>query len=190
MKWTLDRTHSEVSFIARHLMVTKVRGVFRDFDAAIEIDEDDPRRSQVLVTIAAASIDTNTPERDAHLRSADFFDVERFPQIRFVSRQVDRAEGQGFDLVGDLTIRDTTREVTLKGSFEGPITDPWGNHRLGVSLAGEIDREAFGLTWNMALEPGGVLVGRSIKLAVEAEIVASREQQAEAEAAGAVGSAA
>ena len=171
MGWTLDKTHAQVGFTARHMMVSKVHGVFKDFDATIEIDEEAPERSYVEASIAAASVDTKMPDRDAHLRSPDFFDAEQHPYIRFRSRSVSRpSEGQ-LEVVGDLTIRDVTREVHLKGDYEGPVSDPWGGKRIGVSLSGDVDREAFGLVWNMVTEAGGFLVGKNIKLSIDAELV-------------------
>ena len=155
MTWTLDKQHIDLGFSAKHLMITTVQGRFAEVEAAIEIDEERPEASRVTATVAVASLSTDNEDRDAHLRSADFFDVEHYPVMTFVSTAVRRTGKDRLELEGDLTIRDTTRRVTLAGEVTGPITSPWGDRRAGVSLSGEIDREDFGLTWNMALEAGG-----------------------------------
>lgn len=171
MTWTLDKAHLDVAFSARHMMVASVKGRFEEADADIEIDEAQPERSSVVATLQAASLATGHADRDAHLRSPEFLDVERYPHITFRSTRVTRRSDEDLEIDGDLTIRDVTRPVTLKGEFTGPVTGMRGGRHLGFSLAGEIDREAFGLTWNMALEAGGMLVGRTIKLHVDAEVV-------------------
>ncbi len=170
MTWTLDKQHTEVSFAAKHMMVATVKGYFADVDAEIELDEERPEASRARATIATASLSTRNADRDAHLKSPDFLDVERFPAITLESRSVSRLDSATFELKGDLTIRDQTRPVTLRGEFTGPIASPWGDRRAGFSLSGEIDREEFGLTWNVPLEAGGVLVSRKVKLLIEAEV--------------------
>jgi polyisoprenoid-binding protein YceI len=169
-RWNLDAAHTEVGFSTRHLMVSTVKGHFRTVDAEIEIDADRPEQSRVSATIDVASLDTGNPERDAHLRSADFLDVERFPLLTFRSTAVRRVTSDAVEIAGDLTIRDVTHPVVLHGTFGGPVVDPWGGRRAGFELEGEIDREAFGLTWNVALESGGVLVGKRVKLHIAAEV--------------------
>src|SRR5436190_4839842 len=176
-RWTIDPAHTEVGFSTRHLMVSTVRGQFRNVDAAIEIDDAQPELSRVSATIEAASIDTGNPDRDAHLRSADFFDAEHFPALSFASTNVRRVGDDELELTGDLTIRDVTHPITLKGEFSGPVKDPWGARRAGFTLNGEIDREAFGLTWNVAMEAGGVLVGKKIKLNLEVEAVEAQASE-------------
>ena len=171
MTWELDSKHSEVGFAVRHMMVSKVRGRFERFDAVVELDADQPANSRVEAHIDAASINTGAPDRDTHLRSADFFDVEQHPTIDFRSTRVERGRGDSFKVTGDLTIRGVTRKVTLDGEVTGPATDPWGNHRVGFSLRGDIDREDFGLTWNQALEAGGFLVGKKVELSIDAEVL-------------------
>jgi polyisoprenoid-binding protein YceI len=171
MTWTLDKAHLDVGFSAKHMMVATVKGHFAEVDAEIEIDEEQPERSSVVATVQAASLSTGQPDRDAHLRSPDFFDVERHPEITFRSRRVSRRSDGDLDIAGDLTIREVTQPIVLSGEFTGPVIGMQGGRHLGFSLNGEIDREAFGLTWNMALEAGGVLVGRKIKLHVDAEVV-------------------
>lgn len=169
-RWTLDPTHTDIAFATKHLMVTTVKGRFTTVAAELEIDEQHPERSSVVATIDAASLDSGNAERDAHLRSGDFLDVERFPALTFRSTHIRTSGDDGIEIHGDLTIRDVTQPVTLTGSFGGPVASPWGGHKAGFTLAGEIDREAFGLTWNVALEAGGVLVGKKIKLSIDAEL--------------------
>lgn len=172
--WTLDPTHSLVEFSAKHMMITTVKGRFDDVKGAIAVDEQNPDRSSVEVQIGAASIDTRTEQRDEHLRSADFLDVEQHPSITFRSTRVEGAyakPGDRFKVAGDLTIRGTTREVVLDVTFEGAGQDPWGGQRASFSAESKIDRRDFGLTWNQALEAGGVLVSNDIKLSVEVQAV-------------------
>jgi polyisoprenoid-binding protein YceI len=168
--YALDASHSQVGFAVRHLMVSKTRGRFSDFAGTVEIAEN-PLESSVAVTIQTASIDTRDEQRDGHLRSGDFFDAEAFPTITYQSRSV-RQTGEGEYLVdGDLTVKGVTRSVPLELTFEGGATDPWGGVRLGFSAKAELDREAFGLSWNQALETGGVLVGKKVTIEIEAEAV-------------------
>jgi len=170
MTWILDKQHVDLSFSAKHMMVATVKGRFADVEAEVEIDEERPEASRVKAIAAVGSLTTGNGERDAHLKSGDFLDAERHPVLTFESTQV-RPLGDGrFELAGNLTIRETTRPVTLNGEFTGPVTSPWGDRRIGFALDGEIDREDFGLTWNVALETGGVLVSRKIKLHVDAEV--------------------
>jgi polyisoprenoid-binding protein YceI len=172
--WTLDVAHSLVEFSAKHMMITTVKGRMTDVRGTITLDEANPDRSSVEVEFDAASIDTRSEQRDQHLRSPDFLDVERFPTVSFRSRRVEGArasEGGSFRIVGDLTIRGTTREVTLDATFEGRGRDPWGGDRVSFSADTKIDRRDFGLTWNAALEAGGVLVSNDIKVHIEAQAV-------------------
>jgi polyisoprenoid-binding protein YceI len=168
--YALDASHSEVGFAARHLMVSKVRGRFSDVAGTIEISEN-PLESSVSVTIQTASIDTRDEQRDGHLRSDDFFGVESYPTITYVSRSVRSAAKGRYVVEGDLTIKGVSQPVPLDLTFEGGATDPWGGVRIGFAARAEIDREAFGLTWNQALETGGVLVGKKIAIEIEAEAV-------------------
>lgn len=167
--YELDPTHSSVAFSVRHLMVSKTKGRFTDFAATVTIGED-PLESSVVVEIQAASVDTRDETRDGHLRSADFFDVENHPVITYRSTKV-TPSGAEWLVDGDLTVRGTTVNVPLTVSFEGGALDPWGNARIGFEAHTELDREAFGLTWNQALESGGVLVGKTVKIDIEAEAV-------------------
>ena len=168
--WLIDPTHSTVQFIARHMMISKVRGRFREFSGAITIAEV-PEESFVDVVIMAASIDTGDEERDRHLRSAEFLEVERFPEIRYRSTAV-QAAGEGhWAVTGELTLRDITRSVTLDVEFGGGAVDPWGNTRAGFLATSEINREDFHISWNQALETGGFLVGKSVKIELDVEAV-------------------
>jgi polyisoprenoid-binding protein YceI len=166
--YRIDRAHSEAVFQVRHLL-TKVRGRFSDFEGTIQYDEANPERSSVNATIQATSIDTNESDRDTHLRSADFFDVEKFPTLTFRSTRVTKKGSESFDVAGDLTIHGVTKPVTLNVTFLGKATDPWGNERLGFEGETTINRKDFGLTWNAALETGGFLVGDEIKISVSVQ---------------------
>lgn len=170
MTWTLDKQHVDLSFAAKHMMVATVKGRFADVEAELNLDEERPEASWVKATAAVESLTTGNPERDAHLKSADFLNAAEHSALTFESREV-RAVGNGrFELAGNLTIRDITRPVVLSGEFTGPVKSPWGDRRIGFALDGEIDREDFGLTWNVALETGGVLVSRKVRLHVDAEV--------------------
>jgi len=169
-QWKLDPTHTAVEFSAKHLMITTVKGRITDIDGSIYTDEKNPRNSTVEATLKAASIDTRTDQRDQHLRSGDFLDVEKFPEIKFRSTRIE-GDRDEFKLTGDLTIRDVTRPITLDVRFEGQTKDPWGGERVGFSATGKIDRRDFGLVWNQLLETGGVAVGNDIKIGLEVEAV-------------------
>jgi polyisoprenoid-binding protein YceI len=171
--WSIDPTHTLVEFTTRHMMITKVKGRFAEVSGAIQFDEANPARSSVSVDIDAASIDTRTEQRDQHLRSPDFFDVENHPRLTFRSTRVvgDIEPGTDFDVIGDLTIRGVTREVVVRARFEGKGRDPWGGERVSFSGETKIDREDFGLTWNQALETGGFLVSRDVEISIEAQAV-------------------
>ncbi|HTM22675.1 MAG TPA: YceI family protein [Kofleriaceae bacterium] len=169
--WNFDTSHAEIGFTVRHMMISKVRGRFARWNGEIQLDEQDLGASQLTVRIDAASIDTNEDKRDAHLRSADFFDVDNHPQLVFTSKQVtDLGEG-ALRLTGDLTIRGVTREVDLDVQLEGKSKDPWGNERIGFSAQASINRKDFGLHWNALLETGGVVVGDKIQIGIEVELV-------------------
>ena len=176
--WNIDPVHTNVEFAVRHLMIATVKGRFSDVKGTVQLDLDSPATAQVDVTIAAPSIDTRNADRDAHLRSPDFFDVERFPQLRYVSRKVEPLPDGTFRVIGDLTIRDVTREVPLHATLEGTGADPWGGHRAGFSATGKLNRSDYGLLWNKVLEAGGVAVGEEVKLTIEAELVQAAAQAA------------
>jgi polyisoprenoid-binding protein YceI len=180
--WHIDPAHTDAGFTVKHLMISKVRGRFGSVSGEIRLNESDLSRSSVVVEIDASTIDTRSEERDAHLRSADFFDVERYPTITFRSRRVEKAGGERLRVIGDLTIRDVTREVTLEVEDEGRGSDPWGGERAAFSASTTLDRREFGLTWNQALEAGGVLVGHDINLNLEVQAVKQAAGGAEAAA--------
>jgi polyisoprenoid-binding protein YceI len=169
--YAIDPSHSTLGFSVRHLGISKVRGRFAAVEGTITVAEN-PAASSAVASIPAASVDTRDAGRDEHLRSADFFDVEHHPTIDFRSTGV-RQEGSDWKVDGELTIRGTTRPVTLDVEYEGTAIDPWGNTKVGFSATTEIDREEFGLTWNQALETGGVLVGRRITVELEVQAVRS-----------------
>ena len=169
--WTVDAAHSEVGFAVKHLMISTVRGRFGAVSGTVTFPEGDYADAQADVTIDAASIDTREEKRDAHLRSADFFDVEKFPALTFKSRRVQAIKGDTFQLVGDLTIKDITREVVLDVEVEGFQKDPWGNEKAGFSASTRVNRKDFGLTWNAALETGGVLVSDDIKISLDVQLL-------------------
>jgi polyisoprenoid-binding protein YceI len=169
--WTIDPTHSNVEFAVRHLMITTVKGRFTDVKGTVRLDESDPAHGQAEITISAASIDTREAQRDAHLRSADFFDADSFPTLTFRSTGIKDVAGNRFTLVGDLTIRGVTQQVALDVTAEGRGKDPWGGERAGFSATTKIKRSAFGLMWNQILETGGVAVGDEIKIAIDVELV-------------------
>jgi polyisoprenoid-binding protein YceI len=168
--WQIDPSHSHIEFGVRHMMISTVKGRFAEFTGTVEADETNPARSTVRVEIAAKSIDTRAEQRDGHLRSPDFLDVERFPTITFASKRVERA-GDGLRLIGDLTIRDVTREIALDVEDGGRGMDPWGQQRAAFHASGKLDRTEFGLNWNQALEAGGILVGNDVKISIDIELV-------------------
>ena len=170
--YQIDKAHSEAAFQVRHL-ITKVRGRFADFAGTIAFDESQPERSSVTFTVQTASIDTNSPDRDAHLRSEDFFAVERFPALTFVSTKITGTGSDTFAVEGDLTIRDVTKRITLPVTFLGKAKDPWGNEKLAFETEITINRKDFGLLWNAALETGGFLVGDDVKISVSVQAAAA-----------------
>lgn len=174
-KWVLDPTHSEINFKVKHLMISNVKGGFQNFEATLLSDGDDFRKASVSASIDAASISTNQADRDAHLRSADFFDVENHPAITFEGTSCTRFDEENYRLTGQLTIRGVSREVSLDVEFGGIGTDPWGNEKAGFSFSGQINRKDFGLNWNAALEAGGVLVGEEVKISGEVQLVKQAE---------------
>lgn len=172
--WTLDATHSSVELAVKHMMFTTVRGRFKDVKGTIVVDEANPANSNVNVEIAAATLDTGVADRDAHLRSADFLDVETHPTLTFRSKRVEGSfanEGDKFRVIGDLTIRGVTKEVVLDATYEGTGVDPWGGTRAGIRATTKIDRREFGLTWNQALETGGILVSNDVRIEIELQAV-------------------
>jgi len=176
--YTIDKQHSEASFQIRHLGISNVRGRFGDFDGAINIDRAKPESSSVELSIKAASIDTGTPDRDKHLRSADFFDVEKFPTITFKSTKVVPRGGNNYDVTGSLTMHGVSKEITIPVTHLGFVKDPWGNDKAGFELNTTLNRKDFGLTWNKALETGGLLVGEDVKISINLETAQKKEAAA------------
>jgi polyisoprenoid-binding protein YceI len=168
--WAVDPAHSNVEFAVRHLMISTVKGRFGEVSGTVQLDDKDLAGSVVDVSINTASIDTRQADRDAHLRSADFFDVEQFSMLTFRSSSVTR-DGDEFRVDGDLTIRGVTRPVTLRVTEEGRTRDPWGGERIGFSATAKINRRDFGLTWNQVLETGGIAVGDEVKISLDVELV-------------------
>jgi polyisoprenoid-binding protein YceI len=169
-KWAIDPTHSKVSFKVKHLMISNVLGSFREFEGAATTEGDDFSTAQISFSLNAASVDTEMADRDAHLKSADFFDAEKFPKLTFAGKGLKDLGDDMYELTGDLTIKDVTKQVTLSAEFGGIGTDPWGNVKAGFSVSGKINRKDFGLNWNAALEAGGVLVGEEVKLSADIEL--------------------
>ena len=164
--FVLEPNHTTLGFVARHLMVTKVRGHFAEFEGSITI-AGEPHASTADVTIKTASVETGTADRDNHLRSGDFFEAEKYPEITFHNARVTSQKGTDFTVVGDLTIKDVTREVELAVELDGVVKDPFGGTRLAVTATTEVDREDWGMTWNAALETGGVLVGKDVTITLD-----------------------
>lgn len=167
--WTLDEAHTKIGFVARHLMVSKVRGHFEEFDGTIEIAEE-LTDSKIEVKLDAASINTGTADRDNHLRSGDFLDVEKYPELTFVSTDISQG-GDGWKIEGELTVRDVTRPITLDAVYEGSVTDPWGKERVGFAASATLVREDWDLNWNVPLEGGGWLVSKEVELEMEGQLV-------------------
>lgn len=170
-KWGLDSTHSEISFKVKHLMISNVKGVFKDFSADVYTSGDQFMTSDIDLQINPASIDTGVADRDVHLKSADFFDVDNFTSINFKGSSLEKVDDEEFVLQGDLTIKGVTKPVKLDVEFGGVMKDPWGNQKVGFSVNGKINRKDFGLTWNAALETGGVLVSDEVKISAEVQLV-------------------
>ena len=174
--WQIDPAHSEIGFEVKHMMFATVRGRFRGVEGTLALGQGpNVARSRVTAVIESASIDTGHAQRDEHLRSPDFFDVERYPELRFESRSVRRGEGARFTVTGDLTIRGVTRPVSLDVTESGRGVDPWGNERVGFTATTTIDRRHFGLTWNQALEAGGILVGNEVRIKLEIQAIEGSE---------------
>ncbi len=167
--WAIDPSHSSIEFVAKHLVVSKVRGRFASFSGSVQVAEP-IEASEVDVTIESASISTNDDDRDGHVRSGDFLDVESFPALSFRSTGVHNRSGDDWTIPGELTIRDVTRAVALDVEYLGVFNDPWGNPKAAFAASATIDREEFGITWNAALETGGVLVGKTVKIELDVQL--------------------
>jgi polyisoprenoid-binding protein YceI len=176
MSWQIDSAHSHVEFSVRHMMISKVRGQFERFTGTIELDERDVTRSTVEVQIEAASINTRDAQRDAHLRSADFLNAEQYPYLTFKSKRIEQIDSTRARIIGDLTIRDVTREVVLNTEYTGQSKSPWGTTSAGFNAETKINRKDWNLAWNVALETGGVLVGEDVTISIELELVRQPEE--------------
>ncbi len=184
MAWNIDNAHTSVGFVARHMGLSKVRGKFTSFRGEIEGDPADVTSAKGWFEVDMGSIDSGNADRDAHLKSADFFDVEKYPTMRFASKRIERA-GDDYRVVGDLTIKDVTKEVTLDYEHGGDLQDPFGNRKIGGSLTGTVKRSEWGLTWNVPLDSGGWLVSDNVKLEIDLQVAESKEaieEEAQAEA--------
>ena len=170
-KWTLDPTHSEINFKIKHMMISHVSGNFTDFKVKAQTEQDDFSKSSISFTANVNSISTNNVQRDGHLKSADFFDAEKFPQIKFDSTKFEKITNEEYELHGNITIRDVTKPVNLKVDFGGIAKDPYGNIKAGFTIDGKINRKDFGLTWNAATEAGGIMVGEDLKVEAEIQLV-------------------
>lgn len=170
-QWSLDPTHSELGFRVKHLMITNVKGDFRKFEASIESDGDDFSKAKVKAKIEASSIDTNNSDRDAHLRSVDFFDVENFKQISFESISLSKLDDENYQLMGMLEMKGVNKEVVLHVEFGGFVKDPYGNEKAGFSFNGKFNRKDWGLNWNTALETGGLMVSDEVRIHGEVQFV-------------------
>jgi len=169
--WTIDPAHSSAEFAVKHLMVSTFKGHFRSLEGTVHLDEANPANSSVAASVDVASVDTQTPDRDAHLRSDDFFNAERYPKMTFRSTRVEQVDGTNWKVTGELTVRDVTKEVVLDTEYEGRIVDPWGNERIGFTARTELSRKEFGVRWNAAIETGGVVVGDKVRISLNIEIV-------------------
>ncbi len=180
MPWNIDFSHSQLQFVARHMMIAKVTGYFESFSGEVNLDLNNPERTTADIRIDTASVNTRDERRDAHLQSADFFDVERYPVMRFQSKRVEVIDEENARLIGDLTIKDITHEVVLDVQFLGKAKSPWGASSAGFSASTTINRKDWGLNWNVALETGGFLVGDKIGINIDLELVEQPETATEA----------
>ncbi len=171
--WNLDTAHSEIEFKVRHMMISTVKGQFGSFQINLNSDSEDISQSTVEVSIDASSVDTKSEQRDQHLKSADFFNVEDYPNISFRSTSVEKKSSDEYRVTGDLTIKDVTKSVTFDAELGGVAKDPWGNAKVGFTVTGKINRNDFGLTWNAALETGGVMVSDEVKFSADIQFVKS-----------------
>lgn len=177
MSWKIDNAHSQIEFAVRHMMISNVHGRFERFGGTVEFDEADPTRSTVEVKIEAASINTKDAKRDTHLRSADFLDAEHYPTITYKSRRIEKIDDRHGRLIGELTVRGEARQVVLDVEYSGQAKSPWGKMSAGFTARAKFDRKDWGLTWNMALETGGVLVGDEVNVQIELEIIKEKDSK-------------
>jgi polyisoprenoid-binding protein YceI len=168
--YELEASHSSLEFAVKHMMIATSRGRFHDFSVTAEVDEFNFANSSAVVRIQAASVDTRQPDRDAHLRSADFLDIERFPELVFTTRAIE-PRGSDWRITGDLTIRGITHPVVIDAELSGPVTDPWGGTRIGLSATGKLNRKDYGMVWNAAVDAGGFVLADDVKLSIEVELL-------------------
>jgi polyisoprenoid-binding protein YceI len=182
-KWVIDPVHSEIAFKVKHLMITNIKGVFKEFEASIYTTGDDFMTAEVDFWMNPASVDTGSADRDAHLKSADFFDVENHKEITFTANTIEKVDNDGsYELYGDLTIKGLTKRIKLDVEFGGVVKDPWGNEKAGFSINGKINRKDWELNWNTALEAGGFLVGDEVRISCEVQLLKSNEEPVSTEA--------
>ncbi|HEU4575026.1 MAG TPA: YceI family protein [Chitinophagaceae bacterium] len=169
-KWTLDKAHSEIQFKVKHLMITTVTGTFTQYEGVVETQGDDFSNAKVSFTADTASVSTGNTDRDGHLKSADFFNVEQYPSLKFESTRIEKKDDNTYKLYGDMTIKNITKNIQLDVEFSGLVKDPWGNTKAGVIVSGKINRKDFDLTWNVVTEAGGLLVGEDVKITCEVQL--------------------
>ena len=170
-KWVLDKAHSQIYFMVKHMMITTVTGGFSEFDAAVETEERDFSTAKINFIAKTASVFTGNAGRDTHVKSADFFDIEKFPEIQFVSSKVEKKDNNHFKLYGNMTIRDITKEIEMDVKFAGFIKDPWGKEKAGFMISGIVHRKDFGLKWNVITEAGNILVGEEAKISCDVQLI-------------------
>lgn len=169
--WVIDPSHTQVQFKVKHLMITTVTGSFSEFDSTVETDGDDFADANISFTVKTASVNTGNEQRDGHLKSDDFFNAEKFPELKFAGTKLIKKDAENWQLEGDLTIRDITKRVTLAVEFGGMMTDPWGNVKAGFTVSGKVSRKEFGLMWNAVTEAGGVVVADDVKIHAEVQYI-------------------
>ncbi|HYM95059.1 MAG TPA: YceI family protein [Chitinophagaceae bacterium] len=171
-RWKFDKAHSQIQFRVKHLMITTISGGFSDFDVAVETEEEDFMTAKVSFTANTASVSTGNPERDKHIKSPDFFDVQNYPQIKFVATKYEKLDDKGnYKLYGDLTIRSVTKNIELDAQFAGVVKDPWGKNKAGLIISGRVNRKDFGLKWNVITEAGSLLVGEEARILCEVQLM-------------------
>ena len=174
-KWVIDPAHSEIAFKVKHLMITNVKGHFKMFDATVFTEDSDFSKAEVSFKMDTSSVDTGSPDRDTHLKSSDFFDVEKYKEILYTSKKVERQDEENFKMSGDLTIKGITKPVDLDVEFGGIVKDPWGNEKAGFAISGKINRKDWNLLWNVAIESGGFLVGDDVNINCEVQMLKPKD---------------
>lgn len=172
-KWVLDKAHTQIQFMVRHMMITSVTGSFSEYDASVETEEEDFTGAKIIFTASTASASTGNDDRDNHIKSADFFDVATYPQLKFSSTKIEKLDEKNYKLHGDMTIKNITKSFSVDVVFMGKIKDPWGNDKFGFSISGKLNRTDFDLKWNVITNTGGILVGEEVKISCEVQLVAS-----------------